>query len=265
MKISIVTISYNQGAFVERTIRSVLDQDYSEIEYIVVDPGSTDGSRDIIERYRDRISTILFEPDKGPADGLNKGFMHAHGEVFGFLNSDDVLLPGALGRVASYFSARPETDVLMGNTLILNEQGEMVRRSYTDKFDPRVFAYSGGVFCQQGTFFRAELFRESGGFNPANVITWDGELFLDLLLRAKHPLYVGDFLGGFRIHGNSITGANKMRDEFRAYRWRTFARIMGRPWRTTDWLFWFWYRLRKYLMNPRAFIERLRHGTIGGI
>ena len=73
-RVSIVTISFNQEKFLERTIRSVLAQDYPEIEYIVVDPGSTDGSRDIIERYRDRIAHVIFEPDKGPSDGLNKGF-----------------------------------------------------------------------------------------------------------------------------------------------------------------------------------------------
>ena len=89
MKISVVTISYNQACYLEQTIISVLNQDYENVEYIVVDPGSTDGSRDIIEKYRNRIQHIIYERDVGPADGLNKGFAVATGDVFYFINSDD--------------------------------------------------------------------------------------------------------------------------------------------------------------------------------
>lgn len=264
MKFSIVTISYNQAEFLERTIQSVLDQDFEDIEYIVVDPGSTDGSREIIERHRSRISKIIFEPDKGAADGLNKGFAHATGDVFGFLNSDDELLPGAIARVAAYFSARPQTDILMGHMFIIDAESRKVRRSYTDRFDPVAVAYSGAITCQQATFFRASLYRGTKGFDAGNSITWDAELFLDLLLNARYPLYVEDFLSGFRVHEDSITGANKMREKYRAYERARFARIMGRPWRATDWIIWLLYRLRKHVINPQALIERLRRGSIGG-
>src|ERR1700738_5632483 len=104
-KVSIVTISFNQAEFLERAIRSVVDQDYPEIEYSVVDPGATEGSRDIIERYRSRIARVIYEPDRGPADGLNKGFACATGDIFGFLNSDDVLLPGAVRRAVSFLES----------------------------------------------------------------------------------------------------------------------------------------------------------------
>ena len=102
-RVSIVTISFNQAEFLERTIESVLAQDYPEIEYIVVDPGSTDGSREIIDRYRSRISKVILRPDRGAADGLNHGFAEATGEIFGFLNSDDLLLPGAASKAAGFF------------------------------------------------------------------------------------------------------------------------------------------------------------------
>jgi glycosyltransferase involved in cell wall biosynthesis len=264
MKISIVTISYNQAPFLERTIRSVLDQDYPDVDYIVVDPGSTDGSREIIERYRGRISKIILEPDKGPADGLNKGFAKASGAVFGFLNSDDELLPGAIRRVADHFAAHPQADILMGHTFIVNEEGQLRRRSYTDRFQLRSFAYGGGIICQHSTFFRGVLFREVGGFNINNSVAWDAELFLELLLKAKCPLYVEDFLANFRIHGKSITGGNKMQEKIRAYERERFARIMGRPWRATDWIFWLFYRVRKHLTNRRGLMERLRRGSIMG-
>jgi glycosyltransferase involved in cell wall biosynthesis len=100
MRISIVTLSYNQRAFLQDAIDSILQQGYPDLEFIVVDPGSTDGSRELFRSYGEQISHVIFEPDRGAADGLNKGFGLASGEVFGFLNADDFLLPGALHRVA---------------------------------------------------------------------------------------------------------------------------------------------------------------------
>ena len=94
MKLSIVTISFNQADYLEEAMVSILEQDYDDIEYIIVDAGSTDGSRDIIERYRDRIAVVVLEPDEGPADGLNKGFARASGDIYGYLNADDAFLPG---------------------------------------------------------------------------------------------------------------------------------------------------------------------------
>ena len=264
MKFSIVTVSFNQAKFLEQAIRSILDQDYADIEYIVVDPGSTDGSREIIERYRGKISKIIFEPDRGAADGLNKGFAKAEGEIYGFLNSDDVLLHGAIGRVAAYILARPDTDILMGHEWIIDAEGRQLRNAYTDKFDARAFAYSGGIICQQSTFFRAELFKKTKGFNIHNSIAWDAELFLDLLQHAVRPLYVDDFFGCFQIHGDSISGGRKteLRQQYRAYEMARFERIMGRRWRRSDYLFWLFYATRKYLLEPRALIERLRLGSM---
>ncbi len=115
MKFSIVTISFNQGRFLERTIRSVIAQKGVDLEYIVVDPGSTDDSREIIERYRRDITRVVFEKDRGPADGLNKGFACASGEIYGYLNADDVFEPGALRRVAAYFERLPDVDVVCGH------------------------------------------------------------------------------------------------------------------------------------------------------
>src|SRR6266702_5290058 len=115
LKVSIVTISFNQAAFLERTILSVLNQDYSNIVYIVVDPCSTDGSRELIKRYESRIARTILDPDKGAADGLNKGFGAATGDIFGFLNSDDILYPGAVSAVVSVFIKSPATDVVSGH------------------------------------------------------------------------------------------------------------------------------------------------------
>ena len=263
MKFSIITVSFNQAKYLEETIRSVIEQDYPDIEYIVVDPGSTDGSREIIERYRGKVSKIIFEADRGAADGLNKGFAQASGEIYGFLNSDDVLLPGAISRVAAHFRARPDTEILMGHEWIIDSEGRHLRNAYTDRFNPRAFAYGSGIIAQQSTFFRSGLFKKTKGFDVHNSIAWDAELFVDLLLATEKQLYVDDFFGAFRIHDDSISGGRKaeLRDQNCAYELARFERIMGRRWRRSDYLFWFYYRVRKYSLKPRALMEWLRYGS----
>src|SRR5215469_3817006 len=103
MKITIVTLSFNQRDYLKEAIESIVGQHYPELEYIIVDPGSRDGSRELIEQFGSAVTIRLFEPDKGPADGLIKGFNLATGGIYGFINSDDALMPGALKRVADFF------------------------------------------------------------------------------------------------------------------------------------------------------------------
>ena len=144
-KVSIVTISFNQAAFLERTIRSVLEQNYSDIEYIVVDPGSSDGSRDIIECYRSRISRVIYEPDRGAADGLNKGFAEATGNIFAYLNSDDVLLPGAVASAEAFLGSH-ELDVVSAHAKVIDAKDQHLRMAYSDPFSLEMLAY-GACAC----------------------------------------------------------------------------------------------------------------------
>lgn len=264
MKFSIVTVSFNQARYLEATILSVLDQDYDDVEYIVVDPGSTDGSRDIIERYRDRITKIIYQPDSGAAEGLNNGFAQATGDVYGFINSDDLMLPGAFKAAARKFRADPAADFIIGHTHIIDADGRWVRHSYSDRFDRRAFAYQACVICQMSTFFRAELFRASRGFNPGNKVAWDAELFLDLLDAARKPVLLDAFLSAFRVHAEGITGGAKMRPLLMSFERGKFARIMGRPWRRSDNLVAVAYLIRKYLLEPRSIWQRLRYGSVYG-
>ena len=108
VKVSIVTISFNQADFLEEAILSVLGQDYPDIEYIIVDAGSTDGSLEIIERYRERLAAVIVGPDAGPADGLNKGFRLATGSICGYINADDAYLPGAISSAVKAFERHPD-------------------------------------------------------------------------------------------------------------------------------------------------------------
>src|SRR5258708_2417562 len=128
MKLSIVTISLNQEKFLERAILSVLNQASVSLEYIIVDAGSKDGSREIIERYRARLAHVIFEPDAGPADGLNKGFARATGELFGYINADDFYLPGGLAKAVAAMECRPDAAAIVGNGFVVDAEGRATKR-----------------------------------------------------------------------------------------------------------------------------------------
>lgn len=264
MKISIVTISFNQSRFLEQAICSVIDQDYRDVEYIVVDPGSTDGSREIIERYRDRIDKIIFEPDRGPADGLNKGFAQATGDIFGFLNSDDALLPGALAQVAKAFSLSTEADVISGHGVVVDASGKEIRRIYSDRFSRILAAYGACIMIQPSTFFRSELFNRAGGFNIENRSNWDGELFIDMSLHQARFKTISCMLSQYRIHSDSITGSAKLHELHAQHRAKMFNKVFRRPQTRSDRVMRFVLTYVRKLLNPMDTIERLLRGPIFG-
>lgn len=262
--VSIVTISFNQAAYLERTVLSVLDQDYENIEYVVVDPGSTDGSREIIERHRALISQIIFEQDAGPADGLNKGFAAARGEIFAFLNSDDVLLPGAVREAVAALECRPEIDVVSGHAQIIDHKDLPLRKAFSGRFDLTAYAYGGMELMQPSTFFRRRIFEASGGFNLENRSNWDGELWVDMALAGARFALVNRYWSGYRLQPGSITSSRIMDDAIARYRRRMFVKITGRKWRRIDAFQAAKFRVMRHLLHPRALYQRLRHGKIYG-
>jgi len=264
MKISIVTISYNQAEFLEKTILSVIEQDYDKIEYIVVDPGSTDGSRKIIDRYRSKIDKVIFEHDEGPSDGLNKGFAYATGQIYGFLNSDDFFLPHAVRNVARFFSQNVHIDVLSGHAIVVNEEERMLRKFYSDKYSLRNVAYGASTIVQQSTFFKSKMFGIVGGFNKRNNVAWDGEIFIDMALSGANFCVLNSFLSAFRLHKNSITSSMKLADSYSRYKKDMFYKIIKREPKQKDKILRFKYKALQYKNNPRSFYERLLHGPIAG-
>jgi glycosyltransferase involved in cell wall biosynthesis len=125
-KISIITPSFNQGAFIEETIQSVLSQEYPNLEYMIVDGGSTDDTLDILHKYQDQL-TWISEPDRGQVDAINKGLKLASGEVLAYLNSDDLYLPGALRKVGAYFAEHPQAEWLTGYCRNVDGEGQPIR------------------------------------------------------------------------------------------------------------------------------------------
>lgn len=204
---SVVTISFNQKRFLKHAIESVLAQKSSNVEYIVVDAGSTDGSRDLLRDYAGRIDHLILEPDAGPPDGLNKGFARARGEIGYFLNSDDLLLPGAMERMAAAWSGAQES-ILLGGGWIIGSEGRPLREVRLNRATATLKGQASGrsVFYQQGMSFRMDAFRRVGGFNAKNRSCWDAELFVDMLIDGACARVLPQRFGAFRIHDESISG-----------------------------------------------------------
>jgi glycosyltransferase involved in cell wall biosynthesis len=261
MKFSIVTISFNQQQYLEEAITSILGQDYGAIEYILVDPGSTDGSRKLIEDYRHQVARVIFEQDQGAADGLNKGFQHATGDIFGFLNSDDALLPGAITKVSQAFEESPDCDIVMGNGFIVNSQGQRIRHIRAAGFTVDRYFYGGATWLQQATFFRSTAFQRTGGFNVNNRSCWDGELLVDMVRSGAKIKYLDHDLALFRIHSNSITGSKRHSEMMKADSDRMFSLFRGRRWTALDSLLGYLVRIERVLTHPGAVESAIRART----
>lgn len=262
MRISIVTISFNQARFLERAITSVISQEMPDIEYIVVDPGSSDDSRNIIKRYSSHIDHLVYEPDDGPADGLNHGFARASGDIFGFLNADDWIEPGALRSVVEQFERYPDAEVIAGHGWLVDEDGQRIRRKYSNPFTAWRYLHQGAYLLQQSTFFRASAFNKIGGFNEKNRSCWDGELWLNFALAACRFQIVNEFWSSFRVYGTSITGSVSQggqhselyrRDRNRMYRAATGRLPSGLSFRAQQFL----ATLMRFVSSPAASTHRV--------
>ena len=212
--ISIVTPSYNQGDFVEETLRSVLLQGYPNLEYIVMDGGSTDATVSIIQEYSPWITYWTSGPDSGQANALRKGFARAKGNILGWINSDDFLAPGALGAVAEAWH-REHPTIVAGTVVNFVNGAPEKRTRYVLKgisfpqllrpWEPQT------VWHQPGMFFNGEVYRQVGGIDPRWHIGMDYDLFLRLLAHRDHMVYVDDTIAFFREHaGSKTTGAERL-------------------------------------------------------
>jgi glycosyltransferase involved in cell wall biosynthesis len=202
--VSIVTPSYNQGRFLEETIRSVLSQDYPHIEYLVVDGGSTDDSREIIRRYSDRLAWWVSEPDRGQTDAINKGFGRARGEILAWLNSDDTYLPGAVSAAVSYLRGHPEAGMVYGDANLVDEAGDLIGKFPARQTDYRRLRRGYVHIPQQASFFRAGLWRQVAPLDPTFYFAMDYDLWVRLARLA--PLhYHPQLWATFRLHGSGKT------------------------------------------------------------
>ncbi len=225
--ICLVTPSFRQAAFIERTILSVLEQSYPNLEYFVQDGGSQDGTREILERYADRLAGWDSRPDNGQAAAINVGFARTKGEIMGWINSDDVLLPGALAFVGDFFHRHPEVDVVYGHRMLIDENDRQIGRWVMPAHDDAVLSWADFV-PQETLFWRRRIWDKAGGKVDESfrfALDWD------LLVRFREAgarfARLPRFLGGFRIHSQQKTSASITEIGFQEMD-RIRERVLGR-------------------------------------
>ena len=270
--VSIITPSFNQAEYLEATIQSVLRQDYPNIEYIVIDGGSTDGSVDIIKKYalasdslssgnyRHRIHSWVSESDKGQTDAINKGFARSTGALMGWLNSDDLLLPGALWHIARIFSRHPQVKVVCALRRVINESGEQSQDYITEMPVPFILKRTC-VVAQETVYWRREVYEKLGGLDESYHFAMDYEYWQRMLEAGYRFTQVPQFWGAQRRHPETKTAT--LPDVFASDLKRIFVRYLGRPLDASQAL----YEMRKTPHPILRFVrqfqwEKLKHNPL---
>jgi GT2 family glycosyltransferase len=218
--VSIATPSYNQAAYLEQTITSVLEQDYPRLEYLVVDGASTDGSVDMIKKYADRLAFWVSEKDTGQAEAINKGLSRAKGEILAWLNSDDYYLPGAVSAAVKAFQDHPEAALVYGNMLAVDQYGRTINLLEYQQLDLE------GLLCfqiigQPAVFFRREAFERAGPLDTGYHCFLDHHLWLRIALQGQ-ILHIDDIWAAARFHPgakNRARAAEFSREAFLLFDW----------------------------------------------
>ncbi|MEK6704115.1 MAG: glycosyltransferase family 2 protein [Planctomycetota bacterium] len=204
-RISIVTPSFNQGVYIERTIRSVLLQEYDNLEYAVCDGGSTDATMEVVDRYRDQLAWVRSGPDAGQSDAIARGLSQSTGEIMGWLNSDDLLAPGALDAVVEAFERYPRVDVLYSHRVAVDADDRVLYYWILPPHSNYLMA-RWDLIPQETCFWRRRVWEAVGGVDPSYHFAMDYDLFTRFMTHGRFKR-LDRFLGAFRIHPSSKTSS----------------------------------------------------------
>jgi glycosyltransferase involved in cell wall biosynthesis len=229
--LSIITPSYQQAAFLEETMQSVLNQNYPNLEYWVMDGGSTDGSREIIERYQSRLAGWISEPDAGQADAINKGLSRARGDVIGWINSDDAYLPGTFEQVAAFFQTHADIGLAYGDVLAVDGAGQPINlMTYAPWTVSDLLQFH--MIGQSSVFFRRSLLEECGLLDAQYHYLLDHQLWIRMAARTKIA-YVPSIWSLARYHAdakNIAAAAHFGRDAQRIVDWAANEPLLQTIW-----------------------------------
>jgi len=224
-KISIVTPSYNQGQFIEETIRSVLLQGYPNLEYIIIDGGSTDSSVDIIKKYSPWLTYWVSEPDRGQSHAINKGWKMATGEIFAYLNSDDTYLPGAIIAAESFLTEHPDISMIYGDCNFIDEEGKIMRTYHGKEFDIRKMLFAN-IIPQQTVFFRDHVLDRIGYLDESLHMVMDRDMWIRIGLKLKLK-YIAVLLANMRWCASNKSTAQIA--NFLPERLRVISKVVASP------------------------------------
>ncbi len=208
-RISVIIPSYNQGVFIRQTIDSVMAQGYPNLELIVIDGGSQDGTRAILREYGSDLAYWISEPDNGQSHAINKGLAVATGSLVGWLNSDDLYLPGFLFQSASHFAANPGCDVVFGDYVFIDSSGIVLKHRRETPFDFNTYLWARGCFhANCAGMFQHRVFTEVGGLREDLQFAMDYEFYLRIGSRGLRVDHVSECWGAYRLHLGSKTVAS---------------------------------------------------------
>jgi glycosyltransferase involved in cell wall biosynthesis len=203
--VSIVTPSFNQGKYLAETMRSVLEQDYPHLEYIVMDGASTDNTLGVIRSFADRLAFWQSEPDKGQTDAINKGFARATGQIFAWINSDDVYNPGAVSQAVEYLHNHPEVGMVYSDLNFIDERSQVIGKFAAAQTDLARLQRGYVHIPQPAVFFRAELWRQVGPLDPSFFFAMDYDLWVRLARVSRLQYLPGPVWANFRLHAGAKT------------------------------------------------------------
>lgn len=244
IKVSVVTPSYNQGAFIERTIQSVLNQSYSNIEYIVIDGGSTDNTLEILEKYKDRIDVVISEKDNGQADAINKGFRLATGKLVGWLNSDDVFYSDCVEKIVELYNNHPDEGAIYYHSINdkIDERDQLIETYQHIIPDAAHLIRENYSVIQQGSFYDAEILKKINYLDPTNYYCMDLDLWLNLLKHGAIYCTKDKSHSAFRLYAGTKTdtGQEKFLDNIH----RVLKKHGAKSYHKTIWHTIYIYRLK---------------------
>ncbi len=209
-KISIITPSYNQGQFLERTILSVLNQNYRNYEYIIIDGGSTDNTINIIKKYEKYLKFWISEPDRGQADAINKGFSKSEGEIIAWINSDDMYLPDAFRLAAETYRLHPDASIIYGDYIKVDADDKCIALRRQPSFDYRTCLYGYLTVMQPASFFQKGAYLKTNGLDTSFEYSLDYDLIVNLATKGK-VIHIRKYLAAFRLHPSSKSVSRKMK------------------------------------------------------
>jgi glycosyltransferase involved in cell wall biosynthesis len=211
LRISIVTPSFNQASFLQATIESVFAQSHPNVEYIIMDGGSTDNSLEIIKKHAGRLAYWQSEKDSGQANAINQGWKRATGDVLSYLNSDDLLLPNALSTIAEAFEKNPDIHVIYGDAILIDSSGQKIADLFSHPFEPQqVLTTWEDPIVQASAFVRRSVLERFGGFDESFHFCLDFEYWVRIFDQAK-LLHIPIRLSAIRLHSASKTSTAEVR------------------------------------------------------